>query len=301
MAAAITTVGPLTVAPGNTVTLDGTGLSGGAGAKVELLGQGFDGSLTTLVVGPVFAGDGSSVVFQIPDGALTGSIRVTASDASTAAIPMRVVSQYVQAREFIGQGVPTNTLAPGDLDVILQDASLYADTWTGQKNGLRLMQTFETHPWRNSPLNNSRRLWPFRRPIISVDQFIVIISNMQQATFQPTDIIINADMNYIELLSYAVAAYLELGVISNVGVVANIVKLVITAGYPSLNYPPALGAAVKMIATELLIRRNIGAGGYAGVSQVKKGNQALGFVGEAFAIPLPAKEMLRPFMFRRLA
>ncbi len=299
--AVITTPGPVTASPGNTLTLVGTDLVGGAGAKVELLGQGFDGSVTTLIANPIFAVDGKSVSFEIPDGALSGAVRVTATDLTTAAIALRVVSQYVQAAEFIGQGIPLEDLAPGELDVILRDASLYADTWMGLTQGLRILQNVEQHSWRTDSSDRTRRVYPFRRPVRSVDSFIVQISNTQFATFPGTDIVINISQNYIEILSYAVASYTLMGDIQNLGLVANIIKLVTTAGYAMLDYPPALMAAVKIIATELLTRRAIAAAGFSGMSSVKKGNQQQQFIGEAFEIPKPAKELLRPFVFRRLA
>jgi len=301
MAAALTNpVAIVDCAPGNLVTLAGSGLTPGAGASVELMGQGAVAPLSIVPLSSTFAGDGSNVSFVIPDGARSGPLVITASDASTVALQLRITSQYLQASEYIGEGSDLSGLAPGELDTVLRKASSYADTWTGQGDyGLRLLQVYEEQPWPRK--SGGRRIWPFRWPIVSVDSFIIKISTQQQATVNVNDIVAAPDQKYIEILSYAVASYQLLGAIQNLGLTANIVRLVYTAGYAQIDYPAQVREAVKMIATELLDYRFIQAKNLGGFASVKQGMQQYDRRAEPFAIPLPARELLRPYMSRRLA
>ena len=302
-------------APGNVITLPGTSLLSGAGASVVLQQQGLvlpewasttAPSSTTLVSS--FAS--SSVTYTIPDGAITGPLVITPDNGSGSpgtpiTLTQRVVSQYLQATDYFGEGIDLSALAPasttaplyssgGELDIVLRTASAYLDTWLG--GTLRLAPQFETHPWRKS-----RRVYPFHGPVTSIQSFVVRISNTQIATIAPTDIVINNGQRYIEILSYAVASYALLGAIQNLGLIANIVELSYMAGFSMANMPTALTQATKMIATELLNYRQVIAFGLGGLSSAKQGNQAFDRRAEGFQIPQPAKELMRPFAVRRLA
>lgn len=312
-------------APGNVITLPGTALLAGAGASVVLEDQNvvlpewasttnqWPAASTTSLIN-TFAS--SSVQFTIPDGAITGPLVITPDDGTghpgmPLTLTLKVVSQYVQGYEYFGQGVDTSALAPasttaplyssgGELDIILREASAYVDTWLGAAagtvSGLRYQPYFETYPWRKS-----RRVYTYRYPVVSIDQFIVRISNFQTATISPNDIVINNGQRYVEILSYAVASYALLGAIQNLGMVANIVELNYHGGYKMQDYPNALKQAVIMTATELLNYRQIVAFGLGGLSSAKQGNQQFDRRSEGFQIPQPAKELLRPFVVRRLA
>jgi hypothetical protein len=205
------------------------------------------------------------------------------------------VSQYLQAVEFTGQGIPLDDLAPGELDAVLQDASGYADVFMGGSR--RRLQTVEMSRYHQV----SRRIYPRHRPLLSIDAFQIVISNSQVGTINVQDIVLNADLGYAEILSYAVANYALLGEIQNLGYAANIAKLTYTHGWQYMQTPDALQAATKLIATELLTYRRIQAQGLGGFSSVKQGNQQFQRRSESFDIPAVAKELLLPFVQRRLA
>ena len=301
-------------APGNTVTLQGSGLIAGVGASVVLGGQlllsptGAAPTYTgTLTLDATFAS--TSVSFAIPDGATTGPLTVTASDGSSATCTLRVESQYLQAAEYVGEGIDTSDLATGELDQILRDASGYVDAYVGGGDenvaGLRLVQSVEHHKFRPRK-GGPPRFWPWRRPIVSLDSLVFITSqqirtqfNVSQST--SSDVYLNPELNYIEMLAYAFGSYVLLGAIETVGFSANVVEIGYTAGYTLATYPLALRKATKMIATELLTYRQIQARGAGGLDLVRHGYQQYKVRKVPFAIPDPAKELLRPFVTRRLA
>lgn len=293
MAAVITSPQIIDCAPGNTVTITGTGFGatqGGGGLLLQ--GQSADGSTSTALT-PKSWSD-TAVVFSVPDGALLGALRLTANDLSTATTSLRVGSQYVQASEYIGEGVDVSSLAAGELDAVLRKASDYADSFIGFS--MRVQQVLERHPWRKS-----RRVYPFSWPTISVDKFVIRISPNQQATIDPASVVVNPTNKYVEVLSYAVASYALLGAIQNLGLIANIVELTHTRGYTSLQYPAPLRSAVIMIATELLTYRKIQALGFGGFGSIKQGQQSYDRRSEAFSVPQPAKELLAPYRLMRLS
>jgi hypothetical protein len=273
-----------------------------SGATLSLAGQGTDGTDNTAIPA-VFTS--TSCAFTMPDDCATGVLTITSGDTSTVALQLIVVSQYVTSAEYAaaGEGTDLTNFAAGELDNILRRASAYAEAYVGFE--LRLMPNVkEEHTWRSPSEDNARlntRVYPVKFPIVSLDQFIVRISEQQYATFPSDDIVINSAQRYVEILSYAVASYTLLGAIQNLGLVANIVELYYTSGYPFANYPAGLKEAVTMIATELISYRGIQVKGFGGLSSVKEGQAVYQRRDEPFAMPAPAKELLRPFMFRRIA
>lgn len=311
MAAALT--GSLVeCAPGNVVTLQGSGLAGGT--TVVLGGQlvvhtdgtppSYDGTVT---IDAFYTS--TSVQFTLPDNVRSGTLTVRAGDSSPASIALRIVGQYVQASEFIGEGVPTQDLAVGELDQILRDASAWADTWTGGGTrdipGFRLMQTVEQHKFHPKP-NYPPRFWPWRPVhIASIDALVFLTSNVIRTNFNvsqtaSSDVFLNKDIGYSEVLAYAFGNYVLLGMIETIGFSANVVELSYTSGYSYVDYPAALRKATKILATELLTYRKIQAGGMGGFASVKHGLQTYDRRSETFGIPDPAKDLLRPFISRRI-
>ena len=249
-------------------------------------------------------------------------------------MPCRIASQYVQANEYLGEGGDTSLLVStpqdnmptdgAELDIILRRASAYADSamQNANRGGVRLLQLPEQHSWgfNTRRLLNTQRIYPWRRPIITLDKFDVQVSNTQWATFPTEQLVINHDLQYMEVLSYAVASYVLVGAYTTWGLMANIARITYTAGYashtssvpgppgvglipsvPILAYPGPLREAVKMIATEMLIYRNLNAQGMAAFQSVKQGNQAFTRRTEGFEIPDPALELLLPYRFRTIA
>lgn len=283
-------------APGASVTLSGSGLAGGGSAKVELLDQSADGSTTTTIAAPAFAQDGSSVSFVVPDGAISGAARVTASDGSQATCALTVNSQYLFSTQYsnAGEGTDLSDFASGELDAILRRASAYADAYISQGSReamtFRFLQTIEKHGWRKS-----RRVYPWRSPIVSIDSFLYISSPAIQTAFDPTQFVVSEDGRYIEMVIWSTGYTYIQALASQTLADAGIVKLTYTAGYKYANYPQALREAVTMIATELISQRRIQKQGFGGLSRVRQGVTQYDRRDEPFEIPAPAKVLLNSF------
>lgn len=299
-------------APGNLVMLVGANL---AGTLVTLGGQlniHSDGSAPTMDGSVPIAANYTSataVSFVVPDGVTSGVLEVSGSSGPPATVPLRVVGQYVQASEYIGEGVDTTDLQPGELDQILRDATAYADAYIGgddrEARGLRYLQTVEHHKF-HPRMNRAPKFWPFRRPIVSVDSFVFETSNQLRTQFNvsttsSSDVYVNATIGYVEILAYAFGNYVLLGAIETIGFSANVCELGYTAGYKYVDYPAALRKATKIIATELLTYRKIQFKGMGGFAGVRKGLQQYDRRSEVYDIPLPAKALLRPFLSHRMA
>jgi hypothetical protein len=320
---------PLDIAPGNEVVLNGTGLD--QVNSIQFGGQGaFQDQLMSVAI---LSSTPTTLHFIVPDGVRDGTLELN-SPSGALTVNVRVTSQYVQANEYQGEGGDTSTLTMsptdtmpttgGELDIILRRASAYADSamQNANRGGVRIMQWPEQHSWgfNTRRLLNTQRIYPWRRPIISLDKFDVQVSNTQWATFPTDQLVINHDLQYVEVLSYAVASYVLLGAYTTWGLMANIARITYTAGYastsysiagpsgiglipsvPVLAYPGPLREATKMIATELLIYRNLNAQGMAAFQSVKQGNQAFQRRTEGFEIPDPALELLMPYRYRYIA
>ena len=300
-------------APGNIVVLAGTGLAGGT--AVSLSGQlniHDDGTAPTWdgVVSIPATYASTSVTFVLPDNVRSGMLTVTAGDTTTATTMLRIVGQYVQASEYIDEGVDTTVLATGVLDQVLREATGWADSYccsgTRDDPGFRLLQVVENHkfhPRKSGP----PRFWPWRPVhIVSIDSLVFLTSNVIRTAFNvsqttSSDIFLNKDLAYAEMLAYAFGNYVLLGAIETIGFSANVVEIGYTSGYSYANYPIAIRKATMMIATEMLTYQKIQAGGLGGFSSVKHGQQQYDRRNETFSFPDPAKDLLAPFVSRRMA
>jgi len=287
-------------APGNVVVVPCSGFATGPGT-LTLTGQGGAKTATvvasgTIVDSGIAAPDGTTQTFtlSVPDG-ITSAPGTLSDGVTTVPLGVRVESQYVQASEYQFEGFEadpiTGVFAPGVLDVILRRASSYADVHVG--GSLRLMQNVERHTY-----NRSRRIYPFRRPIVSVDLIKYITSSAIATTFTNSDIYVNPDKGYVELLGFAFGQYALLGAIETIGYSANVFELTVTAGYASFMYPQRLREAVIMIASDILTARRKRLMGIAGLKAI--GTNEILADGEPFAISAPAKDLLRPFIPRTL-
>lgn len=307
MAAAITAA--LTeCAPGNQVTLAGTDLSGitqvTLGGQLNIHSDGSPPTWDGTVVIPATS-TSTSVTFTVPDNVRSGPLTV-----GTATTALRIVSQYVQASEYTDEGVDTSKLPTGQLDQILREASFWADSYCGSGTrddpGVRLLQTVEQHKFRPK-ISGAPRLWPWRDlHIVSIDSLVFLTSNQLRTQFNvsqttSSDVYLNKDLGYTEMLAYAFGNYVLLGAIEQIGFSANVIELGYTSGYSWINYPAAIRKATMMLATELLTYQKIQSGGMGGFSSVKHGLQQYDRRNETFDVPLPVKTLLRPFVTRRLA
>ncbi|HET9029262.1 MAG TPA: hypothetical protein VFN49_03725 [Candidatus Aquilonibacter sp.] len=296
--AASLTASLVDAAPGNSITLAGSGLTPGSSANVVLENQGLvtPGNLT---IPATFAVDGSSVTFTVPDGVTSNTLVVTANDGTQAQCALSVASQYVQAAQFQagGEGIDTTALAAGVLDEVLRDASAIVDAYIGTT--VRLLQVQE-----DQRFSESRRIWPFRSPkqkipLVSLDALSFITSNAIQTSFNVSgaapDVYVNKQSGYFEVQTYAVGNAILLGEIQTIGFSANVWRATYTAGYTFAQYPRDLRKATALIATELLSRANIQ--GMA-LGKVKILDDLT--VDGTFAVPTPARDLLRPYVSRSL-
>jgi hypothetical protein len=285
-------------APGVTVELDGTDLDPGGSAGVTLGNQGAAGTGTTDIPA-VF--NGASVDITIPDGASDGPLTITAADSSVATVPLRVNSQYVFSSEYVGEGPDTSGFATGELDAILQRASAYADAYlckgTAANMTLRLLQVIEQSKYRK----RTRRVYPRRRPIVSIDQFTYVASPSLQVNFDVSTFVVAPDLDFIELVIWSMGYTYINALASYTMYDAGLCLLTYTAGYSWAQYPQALREATKMIATELISQRAIQQAGLGGLARTKQLQLQYDRRNEPFAIPDPAKTLLNSLRSNRPA
>lgn len=276
-------------APGATVTIAGSNMTAGAGAKVELLGQGADGSLITQVANPTFSD--TSVAFVVPDGARDCDVQITASDGTSATTALTVNSQYLFAAQYLGEGADTSDFTAGEMDALLRRASQYADSYLSQGSRdamtLRLLQTSEQHGWRQT-----RRIYPWRMPIVSIDAVTYIASPAITTDLPTTAFVVQPDADYIEMVLWNIGATYLQALAEYTMYDAGIVKLTYTAGYSFKRYPQALREAVTMIATEMISQRRIQKMGLGGLDSARQGYVQYQRRSDPFAIPDPAKVLL---------
>ncbi len=288
-------------APGTTVTVSGSDLNGGGSSGVTLSNQGAAGTGVTNLTDLTWDPDGNFVEIVLPDGASDGPLTVTSEDASVATVPLRVNSQYVLSSEYIGEGPDTSGFAPGELDAILQRASAYADSYlcygSAPNLTLRQLQVAEQSKYRK----RTRRVYPRRRPIISLDSFLYVASPSLKVSFDPSTFVIVPDLNYIELVIWSMGYTYINALASYTMYDAGICIVTYTAGYPWANYPQALREATKMIATELISQRAIQAAGLGGLARTKQLQLQYDRRNEPFAIPDPAKTLLNSLRLSRVA
>lgn len=296
-------------APGNVITLSGAGLTNGPSANVTINNQGITAqpglNPTSLTLPATF--NTTSVAVTIPDGIMSGTLTVTASDGTTATCALRAVSQYAQASEYIGEGEDVTGLSSiltnagvTELDVLLRRASSLIDTFLG--DSLRLLQKLERHKYSRTQ-RPPPKLFPYRTsmrkcPIVSVDQITFVSAKNLVTVFNVNDIYVNDDSNYIEILAYAVGNYALLGQIQNIGYSASVIELSYTCGYPVAQYPAAVRDATIMTVTALLNKRRRQ---QMGLGPFEKFEDKLVVDKTAMKIPDDAKRALRPYVVTMLA
>jgi hypothetical protein len=290
-------------APGNIITVPGAGLTPGMAAIVTLGQQGVvdpPGLSAQTITLPATFETTSVQIGPLPDGIMSGTLTITASDSSVATCALRARSQYAQSYEYVGAGVPTNGLAAGELDILLRRASSLIDTHMGKD--LRLLQVLEQPKYRPPVQEMAPRLYPWRTtgrdvPIVSVDQLTFVSAKELVTAFNIDDIYVNSDLNYIEVLAYAIGNYALLGELQTIGYSANVFHLTYTSGYPIANYPGAIVDATIMTVAEFLKQRNLSAMNLGDVSSF----QDKGDFETQFRLPPEVRKMLRPYICRSIA
>jgi hypothetical protein len=170
--------------------------------------------------------------------------------------------------------------------------------------GLRQLQVLERHKYKARP-NGAPLIFPFRTrgrrvPIASVDQLTFISAIDLVTVFNTTDMYINQDLNYIEILAYAVGNYALVGQLQIIGYSANVFELSYTSGYPMAGYPDEVRTAAIITATMLLNRRqrqSMGLGAFAQYDSETK----LVVDPKAVRLPDDAKMLLLPYVASSLS
>lgn len=294
--------------PGNILRVYGKDLVGGGSAQVTLSNQGVSSipGLTpqTITLVSKFDPNGNYVDVTIPDGANDGVLAVESEDTTTASTNLRVQSQYIQSYEYVGEGENiaslTPPLAPGELDAIIRRASAMCDAF--MNGGIRYLQVKENPRYKARP-NGAPLLFPFRTrgrrvPIVSVDQLTFISAESLVTVFNTSDMYINSDLNYIEVLAYAVGNYALVGQLQIIGYSANVFELSYTSGYKCAQYPNQIREATILTTTMLLNRRRrqaMGLGPFASFEDKLKIDK------DAVRLPKDAMGLLVPYVANTVA
>jgi hypothetical protein len=252
---------------------------------------------------------GLALVFTVPDGLQTDVAAVVDSEGNAAPLAVSVVSQYVQAADYIGAGeggeldpVFATMLAYGpngsELDRVLRRAAALVDMRIG--GTCRLLQYDEKHRL-GVDKQQGRLFYPFHtsptaRPLVSLDYIAYVTSNQLSVVFQATDFYVNPDLGYVMVLANTFGTFVLASVYQSIGYSAQVVEILVTTGFPDLLTPDPIREAVMMTATAFLNSRKKELSGLGGLKQVETG--LLVSDGQQMAMPQAAKDMLRPFVKR---
>lgn len=134
----------------------------------------------------------------------------------------------------------------GRLEKLIGVASRMVDGYCGFS--FRYKSTVEQHKWNQE----TRRVFPYSRPIISVASFDVYVSNQQKATFNTSDLYVNTTQNYVEVTSLANVTYSLFPAIVALGLIDPVAVINYTHGYAVT--PQEIKDATALIAIDLASR-----------------------------------------------
>lgn len=241
------------------------------------------------------------------DGAAEGqfhTFRLINSATSAATAYTTIVGRplgYLTAEEFRSYQMSDLASADGTplpdatIDTFISVASRLADSYVGYSFALK--QTTERHSWSQQ----TRRVYPYQKPIVSVASFKVFVSNLQNAAFTVNDIFINADRQYIEVTSLANVTYSLFPAIVALGLIQPVAEITYTHGYQFI--PSDIKDAVALTTVELLAKDSLSKQGLGGLSRLRVGememysNQPAGSGSHLSAIPAAACIMLDNYRY----
>jgi len=134
----------------------------------------------------------------------------------------------------------------GRLEKLIGVASRMVDGYCGFS--FRYKSTVEQHKWNQE----TRRVFPYSRPIISVTSLEVYVSNQQKATFNTSDLYVNTTQNYVEVTSLANVTYSLFPAIVALGLIDPVAVINYTHGYAVT--PQEIKDATALIAIDLASR-----------------------------------------------
>lgn len=162
-------------------------------------------------------------------------------------------------------------------------------------NGLSfdLRQDIERHRWRG----DTRRIYPYQRPLVSADALTLYIGVTQKAVIQASQLFVNWSASYIEVTDLATATYALFPAIASLGLVEPVAELTYTHGYSVI--PQDVKDANALTAAEVLAERALNKQGFGGLNQAKIGGYSIsrrvtGQSGEipGLVVPSAAKKLV---------
>lgn len=135
------------------------------------------------------------------------------------------------------------------IERLISVASSMVDAYCGLS--FQYMQSTEQHSWNQE----TRRVYPYSGPIISVDSLEVFVSNQQRATFNLGDLFVNTSQNYVEVTSLANVTYSLFPAIVALGLIQPVAKITYTHGFKTP--PHEIKDATAMIAIDLAARDSL--------------------------------------------
>ena len=198
----------------------------------------------------------------------------TGSSGGSWSTPFRGQEQgYITVDQFreYEMGVLTNAdgsdMGDRKLERFIKVASSLVDSYTQQSFELR--QDTEKHKWNQA----TRRVYPYRRPIVSLVSLTVNVSAQQSAAFTVNDIFVNKDRNYFEVTSLATVTYSLFPVLVNLGLIEPVSVLTYVSGYAEV--PEDVKDATAIITAHLLAEDSLDKQGLGALSELTVGSMSM--------------------------
>lgn len=204
---------------------------------------------------------------------------------------------YVTVSEFREYELGAITMPDGSestdnrLERLISVASSMVDAYCGFS--FQYLSATEQHVWNQE----TRRVFPYNSPIVSVDSLAVFVSNTQQATFSPNDLFINNTQNYVEVTSLANVTYSLFPAIVALGLINPVARIEYTHGYKVI--PHEIKDATALIAIDLAARDSLYQSGMGLLTRLTVGDttmerlpQVVGGRYSALSIPPTAAAIL---------
>ena len=208
---------------------------------------------------------------------------------------------YLTVSEFRDYELGTISLPDGTestdnrLERLISVASSMVDSYCGFS--FQYKESTEQHSWNQ----NSRRVYPYNNPIISIDSVEVFVSNEQKATFNLGDLFINTSQNYIEVTSLANVTYSLFPAIVALGLIQPVARITYKHGYKTP--PHEIKDATALIAIDLAARDSLYQTGMGLLTRLTVGDttmerlpQVVGGRYSALAIPPTAAAILDQYI-----
>ena len=181
------------------------------------------------------------------------------------------------------------------LERLIAVASSMVDSYCGLT--FQYKESTEQHSWNQ----DSRRVYPYNNPIISIDSVEVFVSNQQKATFNLGDLFINTSQNYIEVTSLANVTYSLFPAIVALGLIQPVARITYKHGYKTP--PHEIKDATALIAIDLAARDSLYQTGMGLLTKLTVGDttmerlpQVVGGRYSALAIPPTAAAILDQYI-----